>query len=211
MPVDFTTPPRAFADPTESTQLTRRSWVLAVRDALSDLCEKVANKDQPGGYPGLDSNGRIWLADMPRTPLASARATANQTLSQTTWSQVNLGGEDVDDDNVHSTSSNTGRFTYSRPGIYRVAGMIAFATGGSTSSPNRQGRISKNGTALPNSIINGIYVTNGLNIIIPPQMVQISAGDYLQLDVASSLSTAQLAGASADYGSYMNSELIRAL
>lgn len=143
--------------------------------------------------------------------LTQARNTANQTIAAAgTWTPVALPAEDFDDDDVHSTVTNTGRFTVTRPGIYQLSALVTWAPNASTATPTRQARLVRSGAPIPSANNSGSYATASsyLTLVIPGILVAVSAGEYVELQVASALAGAALFGAP-DAGCVMTSRLVR--
>lgn len=164
-----------------------------------------------GGDPVTDMTGREIRSNLRAVrALVLARSVATYTLPATGWQQVPLPTEDVDDDGVHSTTSNTGRFTFSRPGWYRIGALISWQANQSTSvNLARQCRLNRNGATVPNTLVTNTYAAVGLVQHIPPTPVLIAAGDYVQLDAAGP-SGHILFGDPGGAGSMMFADLLRA-
>jgi len=65
-------------------------------------------------------------------PMVSAQASSNQTVSNTTITAVNnWTAETLDNDSMHSTSTNVSRFTCVTPGRYRITASVGWAVNGS--------------------------------------------------------------------------------
>lgn len=142
--------------------------------------------------------------------VCQARGNTVQAISSTPWTPVNLAAEDVDDDNVHSTATNTGRFTYTRAGLYELVAFIPWAAGQSAAAgtTGRQARLVRNGTLIPGGLVSGQYGGTYLDLVIPPLLVPVASGDYIELQAFSQLNNAPLTGA-AESGPRITSRLIR--
>lgn len=138
-----------------------------------------------------------------------ARAAANQMITTAgTWTAVALPIEDLDDANVHSTTTNTGRFLWPNAGLYRISAQVTWATGETTADPLRQMRLANPDGGIPGSFINNQYAGNYLTMTLPPILVEVAAGAWVQLEVATGRANTTLFG-SASAGARMTAERVR--
>ena len=99
----------------------------------------------------IDSSGNTTLSGnvttssfvTAKTPAFKARLSANQTINQSTWTQVQFSVEEIDNKGWYDTSSY--RYTPQQAGFYLFT-LNLFQNGGSGNSQRRIGAISKNGT-----------------------------------------------------------------
>lgn len=119
--------------------------------------------------------------------LFQGRSTGAQTVAVTnTWYPVLFPAEDFDDSNGHSTTSNTSRFTAPATGVYRVSGSVIWVGGQSLVSPRRRLRLAINGsTQVPGSVVFGEYQATGLTMFIPPMLVGMNGGQYIEMHMDS--------------------------
>lgn len=130
----------------------------------------------------LNSNVRDSVNFLLTPPRVLLRQTSAQSIPLSTWTSVTFDTEDFDNDNGHSTVSNTSRFTAVTAGWYTVGGSVAFTLAG---TGQRAGtRWAVNGTALNASgIMLPQVVAVGSSYAVPAQTrdVQLAVGDYLEL------------------------------
>lgn len=67
-------------------------------------------------------------ARLPTDTYAVVYATAAQSLANGTWTPLNMGGELLDTDAMHSTVTNTSRITVPAAGTYLFIGQVWFTT-----------------------------------------------------------------------------------
>ena len=110
---------------------------------------------------------------------ASAYFSTNQSISSGTFTAVTWDVENYDTDSIHSTSTNTSRFTIptGKSGYWRFTSQIRWAN---NSSGGRYLQIAKNGTGL-------VYTENEADTRAFTQSItktlSLTAGDYLELFV----------------------------
>lgn len=77
--LDLFPPPRILADPTDDLHAVRRAWAMST-------FQRTSAKDQPGGYPSLDANGRLDNTDMPLvlSPVRAGSVTSALTVDAST-------------------------------------------------------------------------------------------------------------------------------
>lgn len=149
------------------------------------------------------------VLDRATAGLVQARASANQTITTAgAWTAVALPIEDIDDAAAHSTTTNTGRFQWPNAGLYRISAQVTWATGEATADPLRQMRLANADGGIPGSFINNQYAGNYLTMILPPILVDVAAGSWTQLEVATGRANTTLFG-SASAGSRMTAERVR--
>lgn len=111
-------------------------------------------------------------------PVAQGRQTATQSLANNTWAGITFTTEDVDRDGMHSTSSNTSRWTAGTAGRYEVSGVVAIDTNG---TGQRGSRVAVNGTAINGSRNIGPASSAAMNVPQHTVSVLLSPGDYIEL------------------------------
>lgn len=126
-------------------------------------------------------------------PILEVRQTSVQSISGATSTAINFDAEDIDNDGMHSTSSNTSRATAQTAGRYRVGGGISWAGNG---AGRRNCQWAING-AVQNGVDAGIAAggnTNALPVAARSMTLHLNVGDYLELlgfqDCGGSLNTA---------------------
>ena len=112
-----------------------------------------------------------------KTPSVSAFKSVAQSLTDSVTTVITFTSEDFDNDGMHSISSNTGRLTAVRAGIYLVGAYVGFD---SNATGYRRIVLRKNATdviaADTKSAVSG--VATHLNAMGP---VQLSATDYVDV------------------------------
>lgn len=100
----------------------------------------------------------------------------NITLTTATLTVVTFNSERVDVGALHSTVSNTGRFTITDPGFYEIGGGALFA---GSATGTRSLKIRLNGaTTLASTTLAGLAGGNEFGIYTE---YQLAAGDYVEL------------------------------
>jgi hypothetical protein len=117
-----------------------------------------------------------FLLDPPKCIVYYTNGT-NTTLASSNFIDIPMGGELVDNDNMHSNTTNSNRITINTPGMYLFHGMGNF---GNTSAGNtRILQIRKNdGVQLGYHINSNVGFTQifGVSVIAP-----MVAGDWVSL------------------------------
>lgn len=118
-------------------------------------------------------------ADSPDT-FESVQAVAT-TLTNGAFTAVTWTTEILDDQNAHSTVSNTSRVTPTKAGYYRVSGQVMFA---SASGGLRAARVAKNGTYVAGSetIVPGPATAGTLAVQFSSPLIQCNGTtDYVEV------------------------------
>ena len=116
-----------------------------------------------------------FLTDPPR---CHAYHNSAQTLTTATFTSVTLDSEEVDTDGIHSTVTNTSRFTAVTAGRYLFIGQISYAAG---ATGYRLARLLKNGGATPaayNYALNIGASAMGIQVV---DEILLGVGDYVEL------------------------------
>lgn len=95
--------------------------------------------------------GNFWLS----VPTFEGRQTVAQSTTTAVAVPINLDTEDLDNDNGHSTVSNTSRYTAQTAGRFQYGGGVAYAT---NATGSRHAEVWKNGVGM-----NGEGTANGAN------------------------------------------------
>lgn len=163
-----------------------------VTNTLTTKGDLLGRTSSAASRLGVGSNGTVLTADSAEatglkwaTPAAPtfvgclAATRASQTVSNNTFTAVNLATEIYDTDNFHSTSTNTSRFTIptGKGGNY-----LFFATGGVDAFTGGLGvRFAKNGTNFSTAYFNFSNPSSGLSVGSVTSILNLAAGDYVQL------------------------------
>lgn len=137
----------------------------------------------------MNSFVRDPLLFLLKPPKAILRQTVAQSLTNATWASITMDVEDADEDyngasTQHSTSVNTSRFTAVYAGWYLCMGQGGFAPG---AVGQRGARWSVNGTPF-NAAAAFLNATaaGGALIPAPTQLIFLSVGDYVELQLIQS-------------------------
>lgn len=114
---------------------------------------------------------------VPTPPRCHAFQSVAQSIPNNTSTAVLLGGEQVDNNGIHSTSVNPSRMTIVTPGRYRCIGQAAFAA---NATGYRIVYLSRNGGAVAQSRGNAISIVSLQQAYAE---ILCSAGDYIEMDV----------------------------
>lgn len=91
---------------------------------------------------------------------------------------LTFDSERYDTDQLHSTSSNTGRLTAQRPGVYLVTGNVEFAA---SATGYRQLVIRLNGATQIGNVLVGAAAGGIVTQLQVVTLYQLAAGDYVEL------------------------------
>lgn len=122
---------------------------------------------------------RDGIGFLTNPPSFRGYATVAQTLTDNTWTSLNIDTEVFDNYGGHSTTTNTSRYTCQLAGLYMVTGVAAFS---SNATGNRAVRIAVNGTA-----VNGTFVKAPAAAVTASSaqtttaLVQLALGDYVEV------------------------------
>lgn len=108
----------------------------------------------------------------------SVYKSGNQSINNNTYTALTWDLENYDTDSIHSTASNTSRFTVptGKGGKWMVSGTIQY---GSNATGQRGGAIYLNGSVY--CYTNQINATSALDCILSSAVVlSLSAGDYVE-------------------------------
>jgi len=124
----------------------------------------------------------LKATDTPRGVRARAYNSAALTIATATLTALTLNSERYDTDAIHSTSSNTSRFTIPFDGYYRITGIVSWAA---NATGSRQTRIMLNGVG---GTTIGIVLEQAspAGVVLIQQVTAdylLTAGDYVELVV----------------------------
>jgi hypothetical protein len=126
----------------------------------------------------LNTNVRDAVNFLLAPPAVALSNSAAQLIPTSTFTVVTLDSETLDNDNMHSTVSNTGRITAVTPGFYQVSGNIEWA---SNATGARYLRLRKNTTPVnSNAIASGS--ASGSTPMNVSAMIQLAVGDFVDMD-----------------------------
>lgn len=137
-----------------------------------------------------------------KAPSVSVTNSTDQTLGASAYTNLNFNTEIYDDDNFHSTSTNTSRLTIptGMGGYYLVIANIFAVT-------NTVGMdILVNGTGAR------YFGQTGTGRLASSSVIKLAAGDYVQLSVYAAATTTVYGTASlGDYSPTFSAQYLRAL
>lgn len=140
----------------------------------------------PSGTTGVPTFRAITDTDLPQLthgkltiPFCEAQAAGSQSIANTTLTYIDLGTENADTDNMHSTVSNISRITASTTGKYLVVGSIPFS--GVPGACRILARIYKNRTSVVAAIDQ--QISSGSPAFNLTAIVDLSIGDYVEMAV----------------------------
>jgi hypothetical protein len=113
-------------------------------------------------------------------PVFEGRQTIVQSINNSTSTPITFDAEDVDNDNGHSTSTNTSRYTPQTAGRFQLSGAISWA---SNATGLRNAEWWKNGSAV-NGAGTSFTTINGSTTRYPARMItELANGstDYFEL------------------------------
>ena len=123
--------------------------------------------------------------------LAYLRRTTTQSLTAGTWAAVGFNAEDFDVANGHDNTTNNSRYTAVAAGKYRLTGNVHFTHTTGTSALSGAFRKNGSGSSLTGFITGSAIVIDPpsagrYGLVIPPTLVSLAAGDYVELMVNNS-------------------------
>lgn len=124
----------------------------------------------------------IRASDRDTQYLARVRATATQSINDSSATPLLFDTDDVDDDGGHSTVTNTSRYTAQRDGRY-LATAVGFH-GSSTAGTSRNLSLAINGADYIGATVSSGPRPGGTGSFqqnLAPVLVTLVVGDYLEL------------------------------
>lgn len=138
--------------------------------------------------------------------ITQVRATAATTYANSTWTAVAFATNDIDDDGMHSTVTNTTRLTATRAGRYELAGGVGHTTASTAGRRGARWVVNGSATALPAGAVLEPAInpaTSGLAQAARTVVVALAVGDYVELQAFQDSGGSQSTNAAnAEYGSY---------
>ena len=119
------------------------------------------------------------FSSMGNTNIVTIKKTAAQSIDDMTWTDITFAGEDIDTDNLHSTTVNNARITFTEDGIYQVSAQVGWE---SKTDKQYNIRIYKNGTT---ELYQGHTISAKDNFTftsdLPARFFSFVATDYITL------------------------------
>lgn len=129
----------------------------------------------------LNSNVRDAINFVINRPVCDLRQTVAQALTNNAHTLITFDTEDVDNDNMHSPTTNPTRMTAQTAGRFTISAAVSFAT---NTSGRRLTSWFVNGTELSSAQLEfGIAVSgNATQICSRTREIFLNVGDYLEAD-----------------------------
>lgn len=112
-------------------------------------------------------------------PACRVYRTTDQSLTDNTETTITFDAERFDPTGMHSTSSNTGRITFSDAGVYIVSFHGWLASGGDYAEV--EGRIRLNGSTVIALESRHMSTFNAPQTIMMHTIYKFAAGDYVEM------------------------------
>lgn len=117
-----------------------------------------------------------FLINVPRVRVTHS---TTQSIPTASFTACLFDTEVFDTDSMHSTSSNTSRFTAVTAGLYEVAGMIAWA---GSSTGRRGGAFYKNGSIIAGTeVLQYASGTGSIALPMSDTSIYLGVGDYIEM------------------------------
>lgn len=128
----------------------------------------------------LNANVRDAVNFLLSPPICQVRQTVAQSIPNNTNTAVLLDAEDIDNDGMHSTITNTSRLTAATTGRYAVGGGGTFA---SNTTGVRLASYAVNGTEVPGTRVIAAPVGSSTQTDMADRAMSVflNAGDYLEM------------------------------
>ena len=151
---------------------------LKTTGALADY-QSTSDKNQPGGYAGLDGSSKVAIAQVPTGVTSSTVALGYHThATSLTFSLPTFTKNGV-------LFTTTGSLRLPIDGTYTIVGTRLMA-GTAPSGASIIVDVNKNGTTIYSTQANRPTIADGANAGGPgatPDITSLAAGDYLTIDV----------------------------
>lgn len=156
-----------LATPDDNTDLNASSARHGLCPKLSNVATEYLTGTGTWATPGAGSS---FVG-------ASAYKNANQTITAQTWTAITLPAENFDSGTIHSTSSNTGRFTVPTTGYYLVAANVGrFGGAEDVTIKAYINGVKADAYGITSFEIGAAY--NGLTYV---SVLPLTAGDYVEM------------------------------
>lgn len=146
----------------------------SVRERMNNLCENVWETD--GNDPKT-----LAVSAIAGTPdLAVVYASGNLTVTSGVTLTVLWNTETIDTGALHSTSTNTGRFTIVTAAYYRITASILIVIG--ASSGDASVFLRKNGSVIRGATVRAVISSETIDLTVS-EIVLAAASDYYDVIV----------------------------
>lgn len=119
------------------------------------------------------------LTDGSRIPICVLVQTTQQTIPNTSTTPITWDTEQIDTDNMHSTTTNPTRITAQTAGWYEVSAVVPTVT--APSSGKLGVGLTLNGEMVLGSAAQTPFASQPIAVPIPGAVLYMGSGDYLEL------------------------------
>lgn len=112
-----------------TTSYPSKIILSAVASGSTTLTDQLTVNPNGITVAGTITEGSTLLTDKYQildAPVCRATRNGNQSINNTTWTKIDLDGEDIDPKAMHSTVTNITRVTVPVAGVYRVYGRVQY-------------------------------------------------------------------------------------
>lgn len=196
---------------TRISAMTAPSWLRQVastadRPAIPLDGEQIWRTDL-GDMETYD--GTTWRRSGLNPPYAILRASANQNISSISTTAVAFDTEVADSHGGHDNATNNSRYTAPQAGVYRVSGVVPYTQNTGTGKYELNFRV--NGSTLWVGGMTWKGSDNVTPIVEGTALLELNAGDYVELVVWHGTGTTRATDASFYNGPRFEIEWVRSL
>jgi hypothetical protein len=111
-------------------------------------------------------------------PFAIIKQSGSQSLTNNTWTTITFDTEEIDRDNMHSTTTNNSRATAQTAGYYQIDAIYAAS---SNATGGRATRLQVNGANVAGRSTAVMTASNFQTGVVVSGPVYLNVGDYVEL------------------------------
>ena len=165
-------------------------FTLNTSNTLSTAGAKLLSLQNNGSEKfAIDKDGKVVTAFVPAVRVHNS---ASESTSNGVPKSVTFDTEDIDTDNMHSTSSNTSRLTCTTPGLYQISATVAFQSNATAGYRNIW--ILFNGGSTTLSEASQQSAANQDNIMSVSTIYRCTAGQYFEVQAFQNQGTINILG-----------------